>query len=397
MLAVLFNSDELRASYKISFSFTFSAKYFEGYRSRVDADVPLYPLNFIDLSATSKWLVWFPQRVRLFLTKLTKVVMNGPLMVYQIYKLVCLFKKIKPEILHINNGGYPGSLSARAAAIAGGIAGVPKIVMVVNNMAVSYKKNFLRLPDYPVDRIIANSVDLFITGSGAAAKRLQSVLMLPDYKIKSLHNCAANRRGDEPLDHTLSRLGLSGFDGVIFGVVALLIPRKGHQVLFDAILNIKEIIRKESKGFKVLIEGDGPLLEELRAFVISHGLREYVKFVGNERNIVNFMSILDVLVLPSIADEDFPNIILEAMAHGKPVIASAIAGIPEQVVDGGTGLLVQASNVQQLENAILRLNRNEPLRLKMGKAAALRSQDFFSADLVVENYIRLYNNLTKKD
>jgi glycosyltransferase involved in cell wall biosynthesis len=286
-------------------------------------------------------------------------------------------------------------LSARAAAIAGGIAGVPKIVMVVNNMAVSYKKNFLRLPDYPVDRIIANSVDLFITGSGAAAKRLQSVLMLPDYKIKSLHNCATNRRGDEPLDHTLSRLGLSGFDGVIFGVVALLIPRKGHQVLFDAILNIKEIIRKESKGFKVLIEGDGPLLEELRAFVNSHGLREYVKFVGNERNIVNFMSILDVLVLPSIADEDFPNVILEAMAHGKPVIASAIAGIPEQVVDGGTGLLVQPSNVQQLENAILRLNRNKPLRLKMGKAAALRSQDFFSADLVVENYIRLYNNLTK--
>ena len=394
MLAVLLNSDELRASYNISFSFRFSAEYFDGYRSRVNDDVPLYPLNFTDFSDMIKLPVWFPQGVRRFLMVLNKIITTWPLMAYQIYIFTRLFNKIKPDILHINNGGYPGALSARAAVIAGRVAGVPKVVMVVNNLAVDYK-NFLRLPDYLVDRKIANLVDLFITGSEVAAKRLQSVLKLHDYKIRSLHNCAANRLGDEKSNETLNRLGLSGFDGVIFGVVALLIPRKGHQVLFDAMLDIIEKINKESKGFKLLIEGDGPLLEKLTTFVNSHGLSECVKFVGNERNVINFISILDVLVLPSIADEDFPNVILEAMAYGKPVIASSIAGITEQVVDGETGLLVQPNNAQQLGNAILKLNHNESLRDKMGQAASLRSQNFFSPDLVVANYMKLYKQLNK--
>ena len=164
-------------------------------------------------------------------------------MAYQIYKLTRLFNKINPDILHINNGGYPGALSARAAVIAGRLAGVPNVVMVVNNLAFDYK-NFLRLPDYLVDRKISNLVDLFITGSKVSAKRLQLVLKTHDDKIRTLHNCSADRLSDEKANETLNRLGLGGFNGVIFGVVALLIPRKGHQVLFDSILDIIENINK---------------------------------------------------------------------------------------------------------------------------------------------------------
>lgn len=82
---------------------------------------------------------------------------------------------MKPDILHINNGGYPAAQSALAAAIAGNISGVPKVVMVINNMAMDYK-HYSRWIDYPLDRIFVACVNVFITGSSQAAQKLKSVL-----------------------------------------------------------------------------------------------------------------------------------------------------------------------------------------------------------------------------
>ena len=308
--------------------------------------------------------------------------------------LYVLFRKIKPDILHINNGGYPAARSSLAAAIAGKLAAIPSILMVVNNMAVDYK-HYSRWLDYPLDRLVVKSVDLFITGSKAAGLQLRSVLALPVNKITSLHNGIANRSGVENLFETRTRLGLRNFDGVIFGVVALLISRKGHQVLLDAILEISKQVGNGSKCFKVLIEGNGPLREELISFVNANALNEYVEFVGDEKNIVDFMAMLDVLILPSVADEDFPNVVLEAMALGKPVIASRLAGIPEQVSEGETGFLTDPRNVEQLAQAITELTNDTQLRLQMGKAAFNKFQNFFTSEVSVENYLTLYQSFNR--
>ena len=115
--------------------------------------------------------------------------------------------------------------------------------------------------------------------------------------------------------------------------------------------------------------------------------------MGDEKNIVDFMSILDVLILPSVADEDFPNVVLEAMALGKPVIASRLAGMPEQVSEGKTGFLVSPLNAEQLAVAITELCNNAPLREQMGQAAVNKFQNFFTAEVAVKNYLTLYNSL----
>ena len=107
------------------------------------------------------------------------------------------------------------------------------------------------------------------------------------------------------------------------------------------------------------------------------------------------MAMLDVLILPSVADEDFPNVVLEAMAHGKPVIASRLAGIPEQVSEGATGFLTDPRNVEQLAQAITEISNNAQLRLKMGKAASNKFQNFFTAEVSVENYLTLYQSFDK--
>ena len=392
MLAVLFNSQKLHQEYEVSFSFAYSALYIQGFKRRVLNKFPIYAFTFPALTDYYKLPNWIPLLIRKIIMASLRLTFNIPLMVYEVIALYVLFRKIKPGVLHINNGGYPAARSALAAAIAGKLAAVPKTLMVVNNMAVDYR-HYSRWFDYPVDHIVVKSVDLFVTGSKAAAAQLQSVLALPSHKITSLHNGIPTRLGVETLRETRARLGLSSFDGVIFGVVALLVPRKGHQVLLDAILNISSQSNDHSNSFKVLIEGHGPLRDKLVSFVNIHALHDYVEFVGDEKNIVDFMAILDVLILPSVADEDFPNVVLEAMALGKPVIASRLAGMPEQVSEGKTGFLVSPLNAEQLSVAITELCNNAPLRERMGQAAVNKFQNFFTAEVAVKNYLTLYHSL----
>lgn len=392
MLAVLFNSQRVLQKYEVSFSFAYSAIYLQGFKRKVLNKLPIYAYTFPAFTDYYKLPNWMPLLIRKIIMACLRLIFNIPLMIYEVITLYLLFRKIKPDLLHINNGGYPSARSALAAAIAGKLAAVPNTLMVVNNMAVDYR-HYSRWFDYPIDCLVVKSIDLFVTGSRAAAAQLQSVLALPAHKITSLHNGIPTRLGAETLQETRTRLGLSRFDGVIFGVVALLIPRKGHQVLLDAILIISRQLSDHSNSFKVLIEGHGPLHDELVSFVNTHALNDYVEFVGDEKNIVDFMAILDVLILPSVSDEDFPNVVLEAMALGKPVIASRLAGIPEQVFQGETGLLVSPRSAEQLALAITDLYNEGPLRKQMGEAAANKFQNFFTAEVAVENYLTLYQSL----
>jgi glycosyltransferase involved in cell wall biosynthesis len=318
-----------------------------------------------------------------------------PVLCYEIFVLYKLFKKIDPNILHINNGGYPAALSARAAAVAGRLAKVPKIVMVINNMSVNYR-HFFRWMDYPIDRIVVHAVNRFITGSVAASDSVKKILCLPSTKLVTIHNGISMRQATATMSATRDRLSLNRFDGVIFGVVALLIPRKGHHILLEAVLKLVSESRFKDMALKVLIEGDGPLKAQLLNFVASNGLSHWVTFVGNESNIVDFMSVLDVLILPSVQDEDFPNVILEAMSLGKPVIASRLAGTPEQIIDGVTGLLVEPRNVNQLADAIGFLTARDDVRTQMGLAALDRFDGQFTSSKSVNNYMDFYQQLTKE-
>ena len=105
------------------------------------------------------------------------------------------------------------------------------------------------------------------------------------------------------------------------------------------------------------------------------------------------MSVLDVLIWPSVEDEDFPNVVSEAMGLGKPVIASRLAGTPEQVEEGKTGLLIEPRNVEQLSRAILQLSKNSDIRKSMGSAALARFKANFSSEIAIRNYNNLYKIL----
>ncbi len=388
MLANFFNSDDFRKYYDLSFTYVDSDLYKRGFQQRVKKEVTSYPINsliFFNYSNVSKAL---PKPLLSFV----RCFLYIPFFLCQIFILYRLFKRIAPDILHINNGGYPAARSALSAAIAAKIAGVPKVLMVVNNMARGYT-SLSRWIDFPIDRLVVRCVDIFVTGSNAASQVVRGVLSLPQNQVVAIHNGIELRQSTSTICDTRKRLGLDGFNGVVFGVVALLVPRKGHAILLEAILDLVTERKLAGHEFKVLIEGDGPLKSELINFIFINNLSQFVTFVGNESNIVDFMSAIDILILPSVQDEDFPNVVLEAMSLGKPVIVSRLAGTPEQVLDGKTGLLVDPRNVSQLASAISQVVKNNNMRDSMARAALERFNSNFTSQISLKNYSNLYAKL----
>ncbi len=390
MLVNFWSAADMREHFEVSFSYRFSRVYAQGLNARANIDFSTYPLFFPELSNFNLLPRKIPSLVRRVMLLVVRAGLNIPLLLYQVWVLSRLFKRLKPDVVHINNGGYPAALSARAAVIAAKLTGIKKIVMVVNNMAMDYQR-FSRWWEYPIDRFVARTVTTFVTGSSVAGEQLKKVLKLPNNKLRIIHNGIQLRAVSESVTETRNRLGLSEFDGVILGVVSVMEQRKGHVVLLKALSYLPKNL-----PFKVLIEGNGILRATLEQCVIDHDLSDTCVFVGLEQNIMNLMALLDVLILPSISHEDFPNVVLEAMALGKPVIASRIAGTPEQIIEGETGILVPPADPIALSAAIEYLIENKIVREQMGAQGKKRFESNFIANIAVEKYRTLYQSMLRE-
>lgn len=392
MIVNFLSSKEMRENFEISFSYRDSVEYTNGFLRRVNVDFPVYALKLSDPARMASNPFRLPEKMSRLGNVTLKTLTKPMLFFYNLYVLTDLFRTIKPDLLHINNGGFPGAESCRLAALAAKICGIKNVVMVVNNQAYEYN-TIRRLLNYPVDRIVVFSVNKFITGSKSAAERLKCVLSLPQKKITSIYNGVLLRNSDEKISKTKERLRLKSFDGVLFGVVALMEKRKGHVVLLKS---IQELLLREPllvHKMKFLLEGDGPLLEELKVFVNQNSLNSVVHFVGNESNVISFMNAMDVIVLPSLYGEDFPNVILEAMALGKPVIASRVAGTPEQIINEVTGILVTPSDTSELTDALLIMLNSSEKRITMGVKGLEVFNEKFKAPIAVNRFIDLYKNI----
>jgi len=391
MLANLLNDSDIRKQFELSLSYRASPEYAAGLERRTRLDFQVYPLRFPEPSTAIPTPNRLPSGIKRAVRFASRQLTTYPLLAYEIWLLRRLLVRLQPDVLHINNGGYPAALSARAAAIAARLAGVRNVLMVVNNLAEENRGPFFA-PRAAVDRGVKKAVPQFVTGSVAASAQLSRVLGLADGQTLALPNGVAMRPASETRDETLSRLSLGESDGVLLGVVALMEPRKGHRALLEA---VARLVRDERlpHNFTLLLEGDGPLREKLEAFVHDEGLQNHCRFIGAEENVFNFMSVLDILILPSVAHEDFPNVVLEAMGLGKAVIASRLAGTPEQVDEGITGLLVPPGEPGALAAAIARLIGDARLREDMGRAGRNRFENRFTADESVRRYVGLYKSL----
>jgi len=205
----------------------------------------------------------------------------------------------------------------------------------------------------------------------------------PD-KVKAIYNGIDTGRF-RPKESPLK--GRFGGKRVILSV-CVLHKQKGVQHLIEA---MNDIIAKVP-SVHLLVVGDGPYRRDLEAQVARFGLKDRVTFEGKVDNgrIDEYYNAADAFAIPTICVEGLPLIELEAMACGKPVVASNIGGIPTVIVDGENGLLAKPGDVRELAEKIISVLSDAALASRLGSAARKTIESGFSRQKMVADTIKVY-------
>jgi glycosyltransferase involved in cell wall biosynthesis len=286
----------------------------------------------------------------------------------------------RPVIFHAHLSWL---LSCKYSFLASFLTRVPKVIATMQQ----YMKPPWGRTVYLQQRLVEKFVDRYIAVSEAVAQQLCQTFKVPPHKIQVIHNSI-------PVDwyaceaHNSPKAKLSrGAERPIVLTVARLDQQKGHSYLFEAISQVQDAI--------FVIAGDGPEKAELEAQAHKLGINDRVIFLGYQQNVPDLLAGCDLFVLPSLY-EGLPLSVLEAMAAGKAVVATAVGGTPEAVLEGETGLLVPPGDPVALARAIQELLSNPSLLRKMGAAGRQRVQREFSSATMVERTTHIYEDVLEQ-
>lgn len=229
-------------------------------------------------------------------------------------------------------------------------------------------------------RLLFTDLDKYVAVSGGVRRDLMETYRLPVERISVIYNGSDVKRirelADEPLAAETVRQ-MQQNDGFALINVGRLAPPKSHQVLLRAFQKVRE----QRRG-RLYLVGQGELHEELKALVAELGLVEDVRFLGWQKNPFNIMKRCDLFVLSSSA-EAFPNVLVEAMALGLPIVSTDCpTGPREALADGTYGDLVPMQDVDALAAAILRMLDDKTRRSEFAKLSRERAESFNVSSMV---------------
>jgi glycosyltransferase involved in cell wall biosynthesis len=174
----------------------------------------------------------------------------------------------------------------------------------------------------------------------------------------------------------------------VVGIIASLLPIKDHATLLRAIARAVS----QLPALRLVIVGDGPEREPLERLAAQLGIASHVRFAGHQPNVPSFHYLFDVSVLTSIS-EGFPNSLVEAMAAGRPIVATNVGGVPDAVKHGENGLLVPPGDSDALAAALHSLLGDDSRRAAMGADGMRRARSEFHATAVMNSLTGLYHQL----
>jgi glycosyltransferase involved in cell wall biosynthesis len=295
-----------------------------------------------------------------------------------IKKIRSCVKKNNVKILHTH--GYKSNLY-------GLLGSTNKCVKVATNHAwvqSNHKTKIYCLLDYFFIRFfkkiiaVSDQIHEEIKNKGIISKKIE--LIYNGIDVQKFENKFDN-------DEIKSEFSISAKSKVV-GTVGSLNIVKGHIYFIEA---AKEVL-KSSPDTKFLIVGDGPLRKKLEEKTKKLKIERNVIFAGLIKDMPKIYSLIDVLVIPSLS-EGMPMVLLEAMAAGKPVIATNVGSISKALVDQHTGILIKPKDVDNLKNAILYILKNESTAKAYGYNGWKKVQNDFLAVIMCKKYISVYKEV----
>lgn len=287
-----------------------------------------------------------------------------------------LAEEARADLIHVH---HPvGALYALPAARA---LGLPLVLHVHDGLPVR--------PLYQLAlRAAVRAADRILCVSGTARDLVETVPVDPA-RVSVIHNGVDRAFLDRPHEPAAEVTGPGPHIGV-FGVIE---PRKGQHVFLEAAARIAGA-RPQARFWvvgPVALADKAGYRAELEALVAREGLADRVTFTGFRADVGRWMRAMDVVALTSVAHESLGMVLAEAMALGRPVVASAVGGTPEVVTDGVTGRLVPPNDPAALADAITGLLNGD--RQAMGERAAADVRQRFSPDLFCGRVAAVYEEV----
>ncbi len=304
-----------------------------------------------------------------------------------IRKLWKVFREEKFDIVHTHTAkaGALGRLAAK-------LAGVPAIIHTSHgHNFYGYFNVFFSRAVIIIERILSFFTDRIIVLTKLEKRDCLSFKVAKARKIALVYmglELDSFQAGNP--DKIRVELDIQSREKVV-GYVGRLDAIKGPQFF----VNAARLCLQKNNSLKFILVGEGVLRKELEEKVASWGLQNRIIFTGWRDDIPTIMSIMDVLILPSL-NEAVGIVLIEAQSLGVPVVASNVGGIPEIIKDKQTGILVEPANPHLLAGAVIEL-LNNPSRMKaMSEAAKNRVRGRFKAESMVEKITGIYSEVLKE-
>lgn len=281
--------------------------------------------------------------------------------------LVKILKQVGADVVHVHSGcWFKGVVGAR-------LCGVKRVIYTLHG--ATYGRRFV---ETLLERIAASLTSRIITVSDDLSLQLKEAGHLPMEKVAVIINGIDTERFALVTGHPVS-------GRVRIGIIARLDPVKDLETLLRALRLLIDMGGRADLD----IVGDGPERERLEALSAELGLGSHVTFHGFQRDTPQRLAKIDIFVLSSLREGTSISI-LEAMAAGKPIVATAVGGNPALVEDEVNGLLVPPSDPAALAQALKRLIEDEGLRVQMGQANRHKARQKFGLTAMTRQYERLY-------
>lgn len=256
------------------------------------------------------------------------------------------------------------------------VSGHRSLAPLQGRVAVASARLIQRL----ADGVVANSEavrDYLVANEGARRGRVEVIYNGVDLE----------RFGGQDRSALRAELGWAPEDLVI-GAVGRLEPVKGYDHLLQAVARLAT----SGRPMKLAFAGDGTQREPLAALARQLGIEGRVLFLGFRKDVAALYGAFDVFVLSSLR-EGFPNVVIEAMASGCPVVATRVGGVAEIVVDGQSGLVVEPASAESLTGALQALADDEALRHALAAGGRRRVEERFALARSIRAHEQLYERL----